>query len=73
MPAHSARETRRSPGTWTATNGNGRPRAPEPAGRRLPDGREGTDTPAGREPGTGGQGPDGPSRTIEGRGPSRRR
>nr|WP_204262118.1 NADH-quinone oxidoreductase subunit NuoE [Blastococcus saxobsidens] len=49
------------------------PDAPEPAGRRLPDGREGTDTPAGREPGTGGQGPDGPSRTIEGRGPARRR
>ncbi|TYP89658.1 NADH-quinone oxidoreductase subunit NuoE [Blastococcus xanthinilyticus] len=49
------------------------PDAPEPAGRRLPDGREGTDTPAGQEPGTAGQGPDGPSRTIEGRGPSRRR
>ncbi|MCZ2859361.1 NADH-quinone oxidoreductase subunit NuoE [Blastococcus sp. VKM Ac-2987] len=59
------------------------PDAPEPAGRRLPDGREGTDTPAGHEPGTSEQrpaeappatqGPDGPSRTIEGRGPSRRR
>ncbi|WP_346620175.1 NADH-quinone oxidoreductase subunit NuoE [Blastococcus montanus] len=33
------------------------PDAPEPAGRRLPDGREGTDTPAGSEPGTSGQGP----------------
>jgi NADH-quinone oxidoreductase subunit E len=33
------------------------PDAPEPAGRRLPDGREGTDTPAGTEPGTSGQGP----------------
>jgi NADH-quinone oxidoreductase subunit E len=33
------------------------PDAPEPAGRRLPDGREGTDTPAGSEPGTTGQGP----------------
>jgi NADH-quinone oxidoreductase subunit E len=33
------------------------PDAPEPAGRRLPDGREGTDTPAGDEPGTSGQGP----------------
>jgi NADH-quinone oxidoreductase subunit E len=33
------------------------PDAPEPAGRRLPDGREGTDTPAGQEPGTSGQGP----------------
>ncbi|UOY01000.1 NADH-quinone oxidoreductase subunit NuoE [Blastococcus sp. PRF04-17] len=33
------------------------PDAPEPAGRRLPDGREGTDTPAGTEPGTTGQGP----------------
>ena len=31
--------------------------APEPAGRRLSDGREGTDTPAGAEPGTSGQGP----------------
>jgi NADH:ubiquinone oxidoreductase subunit E len=31
--------------------------APEPAGRRTPDGREGTDTPAGTEPGTSGQGP----------------
>ncbi|CCG05254.1 NADH-quinone oxidoreductase subunit NuoE [Blastococcus saxobsidens] len=59
------------------------PDAAEPAGRRLPDGREGTDTPAGQEPGTTGQGPggrppapqgpDGPSRTIEGRGPQRRR
>jgi NADH-quinone oxidoreductase subunit E len=33
------------------------PDAPEPAGRRLPDGREGTDTPAGQEPGTTAQGP----------------
>ncbi|NEK58190.1 NADH-quinone oxidoreductase subunit NuoE [Geodermatophilus sabuli] len=33
------------------------PDAPEPAGRRLPDGRAGTDTPAGSEPGTSGQGP----------------
>jgi NADH-quinone oxidoreductase subunit E len=33
------------------------PDAPEPAGRRLADGREGTDTPAGTEPGTTGQGP----------------
>jgi NADH-quinone oxidoreductase subunit E len=33
------------------------PDAPEPAGRRLPDGRGGTDTPAGNEPGTSGQGP----------------
>ncbi len=33
------------------------PDAPEPAGRRLPDGRDGTDTPAGTEPGTSGQGP----------------
>jgi NADH-quinone oxidoreductase subunit E len=33
------------------------PDAPEPAGRRLPDGREGADTPAGTEPGTSGQGP----------------
>jgi NADH-quinone oxidoreductase subunit E len=33
------------------------PDAPEPAGRRTPDGREGTDTPAGTEPGTSGQGP----------------
>ncbi|MGY1847585.1 MULTISPECIES: NADH-quinone oxidoreductase subunit NuoE [unclassified Blastococcus] len=59
------------------------PDAPEPAGRRLPDGREGTDTPAGQEPGTSGQspatpppdtqGPGGPTRTIEGRGPKRRR
>jgi NADH-quinone oxidoreductase subunit E len=31
--------------------------APEPAGRRTPDGREGADTPAGTEPGTSGQGP----------------
>jgi NADH-quinone oxidoreductase subunit E len=31
--------------------------APEPAGRRTADGREGTDTPAGAEPGTSGQGP----------------
>ena len=33
------------------------PDAPEPAGRRLPDGATGTDTPAGSEPGTSGQGP----------------
>jgi NADH-quinone oxidoreductase subunit E len=33
------------------------PDAPEPAGRRLPDGETGTDTPAGTEPGTSGQGP----------------
>jgi NADH-quinone oxidoreductase subunit E len=33
------------------------PDAPEPAGRRLPDGRQGTDTPAGTAPGTTGQGP----------------
>jgi len=33
------------------------PDAPEPAGRRLPDGRQGTDTPAGTEPGATGQGP----------------
>ncbi|MGY1744496.1 NADH-quinone oxidoreductase subunit NuoE [Blastococcus sp. SYSU D00695] len=33
------------------------PDAPEPAGRRLPDGTTGTDTPAGSEPGTSGQGP----------------
>ena len=33
------------------------PDAPEPAGRRLPDGRTGTETPAGGEPGTDGQGP----------------
>ena len=33
------------------------PDAPEPAGRRLPDGRQGTDTPAGDEPGTEHQGP----------------
>ncbi len=33
------------------------PDAPEPAGRRLPDGVTGTDTPAGSEPGTSGQGP----------------
>jgi NADH-quinone oxidoreductase subunit E len=33
------------------------PDAPEPAGPRTPDGREGTDTPAGTEPGTSGQGP----------------
>jgi NADH-quinone oxidoreductase subunit E len=32
------------------------PDAPEPAGRRTPDGRTGTDTPAGTEPGTQGQG-----------------
>ncbi|MFD2090132.1 NADH-quinone oxidoreductase subunit NuoE [Blastococcus deserti] len=43
------------------------PDAPEPAGRRLADGREGTDTPAGTEPGTSGQGPAGAPRTIEGR------
>ncbi|MGY2083814.1 NADH-quinone oxidoreductase subunit NuoE [Blastococcus sp. SYSU DS0539] len=59
------------------------PDAPEPAGRRLPDGRGGTDTPAGQEPGTTGQGPggrppapqgpDAPSRTTQGRGPQRRR
>jgi NADH-quinone oxidoreductase subunit E len=45
------------------------PDAPEPAGRRLPDGREGTDTPAGQEPGTSGQGPAGTPETgrrIEG-------
>ena len=33
------------------------PDAPEPAGRRRPDGREGTDTPATAERGTGGHGP----------------
>jgi NADH-quinone oxidoreductase subunit E len=33
------------------------PDAPEPAGRRTPDGRTGTETPAGTEPGTSGQGP----------------
>jgi NADH-quinone oxidoreductase subunit E len=33
------------------------PAAPEPAGRRTPDGRTGTETPAGTEPGTSGQGP----------------
>jgi NADH-quinone oxidoreductase subunit E len=33
------------------------PDAPEPAGRRLPDGRTGTETPAGTEPGMSGQGP----------------
>jgi NADH-quinone oxidoreductase subunit E len=33
------------------------PDAPEPAGRRLPDGHTGTETPAGTEPGTSGQGP----------------
>src|SRR3954454_10946417 len=33
------------------------PDAPEPGGRRLPDGRTGTETPAGTEPGTSGQGP----------------
>jgi NADH-quinone oxidoreductase subunit E len=32
------------------------PDAPEPAGRRTPDGRTGTETPAGSEPGTSGQG-----------------
>jgi NADH-quinone oxidoreductase subunit E len=32
------------------------PDAPEPAGRRTPDGRTGTQTPAGAEPGTQGQG-----------------
>ncbi|MGY1834235.1 NADH-quinone oxidoreductase subunit NuoE [Blastococcus sp. SYSU DS0510] len=59
------------------------PDAPEPAGRRLPDGRSGTETPAGAEPGTGdqspatpppaGEGSDGPSRTTRGRAPKRRR
>jgi len=54
------------------------PDAPEPAGRRLPDGREGTDTPAGQEPGTSGQGPSGQGpadtgRRIEGRTPPRRK
>ena len=49
------------------------PDAPEPAGRRLPDGREGTDTPAGQEPGTSGQGPGGPRRTIQGRSTPKRK
>ncbi|TFV53291.1 NADH-quinone oxidoreductase subunit NuoE [Blastococcus sp. TF02A-35] len=49
------------------------PDAPEPAGRSLADQDSGTQTPAGQEPGTGGQGPDGPPKTIEGRGPQRRR
>jgi NADH-quinone oxidoreductase subunit E len=37
------------------------PDAPEPAGRRLPDGQTGTETPAGTEPGTQGQGTTAPS------------
>jgi NADH-quinone oxidoreductase subunit E len=40
------------------------PDAPEPAGRRLPDGREGTDTPARTEPGATGQGPATPPPTA---------
>jgi NADH-quinone oxidoreductase subunit E len=35
------------------------PDAPEPTGRRTPDGRTGTQTPAGTEAGTSGQGPSG--------------
>jgi NADH-quinone oxidoreductase subunit E len=46
------------------------PDAPEPAGRRLPDGRTGTETPAGTEPGTSGQGP---ARTPRGTRGSRRK
>ena len=60
--ADAARRRRRQPGRARRRRA-AHPDAPEPAGRRLPDGREGTDTP--RQPGTGR-----PRRTVR-PGPSR--
>jgi NADH-quinone oxidoreductase E subunit len=57
MPRRSATSSSGAPAAEAAGVESAQRGAPEPAGRRTTDGREGTDTPAGTEPGTSGQGP----------------
>jgi NADH-quinone oxidoreductase subunit E len=57
MPRHAASSSTDAAAAEAAGVESAQRGAPEPAGRRTADGRQGTDTPAGSEPGTSGQGP----------------